>query len=922
MSENLDLLFLIEEKEKFRRGQSQRSTPGGTQKHSDLIDRVLGGDTDTAPSAAGKDNLILPEEVLPEGRQSDPPASVKDTPATALPALGDENVDAEDGTPAPDESADLLQLPLDISDSVDFEDEAQPGAAAPDDAAAVGPETDPDHDEEFNIQEASGRVESEIDAVLAELRQSLLEVDEIPDTVEFTLDPTDVSEADTIDPETGPGVELGTEFSLDAADEPETTEAKAIFRDGIGLSDATEQGPSEDRLVLSSETSEKEAVKALDSLLEVVDEAEADTEETDSVLPAEQEQAEDSAAVKSEAPPLQLEETIARQSQPSDADADQGTPFRGSASEGRKDKGKPKEKARPAKKARARSNFLSFSLKPLFENPQPLGLDISSRAVKYVQFEKSGRGLKLVNCGRASIPDITFDAGKEEKQGKLSAYLGDWFKAGKFKKALFSTCVSGLEVWFNHIRVPKMADRDLAKAVPWACRKDLPFPLEATTLEFARTGQSNATSDDKIAVFVVAVQQEVVNDHLDVLDNAGIAPVKVSTVPVALWHTFRFCVRDYSDKCYAIVDIGSDSSHIVFVNDGELQFAREISTASSDFTEALTSPVFIDGREIEHDSVSAERVKRKHGIPQPQDDSVTADGVPLREVSVLMVPVLERLVRDIQRTFDFYKEKFHVSEIEQAMLSGGGALMPNLGEWLSKELATPVALLNPLQECSLGKFSDADSLRKLGPRFAVAAGLALDQSDEFNLMPGHLKTSQTTVLTKRILRYAFVILLLLMTFLYQDVSREVKKVSAEFVRVSSEFEQSEPVRQRYLASQRILQDLTHLKSNYNNSLAVNHQATQHLKVIGNYFPSKLTLSFLRIEKRNVSDKEGETTADKEFLIMEGVAFEDNSLEGLNLAKFLLELEGSDYFKGVALAKQSVREDGALQFTIECENYLK
>ncbi|MFQ5825495.1 MAG: hypothetical protein ACE5JB_15760, partial [bacterium] len=55
---------------------------------------------------------------------------------------------------------------------------------------------------------------------------------------------------------------------------------------------------------------------------------------------------------------------------------------------------------------------------------------------------------------------------------------------------------------------------------------------------------------------------------------------------------------------------------------------------------------------------------------------------------------------------------------------------------------------------------------------------------------------------------------------------------------------------------------------------------------------------------------------QEFVILTGVAFENNSMEGINLANFLLEVEESNYFSAISLKNQRIREDGGLEFTIE------
>ena len=54
--------------------------------------------------------------------------------------------------------------------------------------------------------------------------------------------------------------------------------------------------------------------------------------------------------------------------------------------------------------------------------------------------------------------------------------------------------------------------------------------------------------------------------------------------------------------------------------------------------------------------------------------------------------------------------------------------------------------------------------------------------------------------------------------------------------------------------------------------------------------------------------------------MRGVVFEQNSMEGINLATLLMEMEKTGYFKDIALKSQKILPDGSIDFAIECETY--
>ncbi len=562
---------------------------------------------------------------------------------------------------------------------------------------------------------------------------------------------------------------------------------------------------------------------------------------------------------------------------------------------------------------------LALALASLFEDNRLSGLDLGNSAIKYVQLVKGSRTLSLLNCGNyvVSKPEPGPDE-DEEQLDPVAATLRRSLNLKQFKDTLTTTAISGLEVIYKNVSLPKMRKAELQKAVPWACRKDLPFPLEKTAFEFRILQSMSAESEGQAHAFVVAAQKELISKHLKTLATICLTPEKIAPVPAALWRLFRFCHKKNSDACYGIIDLGSRSSHIVFVNNGELQFAREISTGSDDFTRALTGTLFVEGEEIKLSKKQAERLKRRVGIPGKLKQPEVVDGLPLIEVSAMLGQVLDRLIRDIRRTIDFYKERFHVDGIKKIYITGGGALMPNLDTSLAQELNTDVEVLNPFEFISLRKFHNGEQIKQAGPRFAVATGLALDKSRDLNLLPADLKKSHTFRYLKRLFKYLLLILVLAMVFLSQDITRQFRAAQQEFQRVFMSYQQNAPWRERFQQLQHELQQLQGIRSQYSSLDKVNLDPVVQMKLVSQLIPAQVTLTSLRTTRQQRQDEQSKETFVQQVLTLNGIAFKHNSAEGMNLAKFLLGLEKSGYFQSVQLRTQSMQDDGAIQFTIECE----
>lgn len=557
------------------------------------------------------------------------------------------------------------------------------------------------------------------------------------------------------------------------------------------------------------------------------------------------------------------------------------------------------------------------SLASLFEDTRLLGLDIGSSAIKYVHVQQSARRLMLVNCGNFVVGRPKGATEAKDRENLAGAVLSQHPELSTCKNTMATTAVSGMEVIFKSIRLPKMPSRELSRAVPWACRKDLPFPLESAVFGFRKIRSTGKASGAGKHIFVVAVQKERVTNHLDILGRIGLVPAKISTVPAALWQVFRLCVQEDGDGCYGVVDIGANSSHIVFVNQGELQFARAISTAGADFTRALTGSLFLKAGEITIGEEQAERLKRKYGIPADPTPEESVDGIPLVEVSAIFGQVLQRLAAEVQRTTDSYKERFQVPAIKKIYLTGGGAMMPHLRSRLTRELKVEVAVLNPFETISLQGFENAEQIRKTGPRFAVAIGLALDKNRELNLLPAELRGWPPLQVLRRLLKYLAPLFVLVMVLLSQNVTRQLNKVERKFQQLRTEYGRSLPRRQRLERLQQGFRQFERLDQQLN-AIQIHHGAASHLKVISQLIPRDVTLTSLRITPEQRQAAETGETHYLDVLTLDGVAFQSRSMAGMTLANFLLALEKSGYFRSIGLRHQQLQENGNLRFTIQCE----
>jgi cell division ATPase FtsA len=179
------------------------------------------------------------------------------------------------------------------------------------------------------------------------------------------------------------------------------------------------------------------------------------------------------------------------------------------------------------------------------------------------------------------------------------------------------------------------------------------------------------------------------------------------------------------------------------------------------------------------DRDAAEALKRDYGVPGENADGVTASGIALGQLRSIMLPVLERLMTQIQRSIDYYRSKFQTGDPEKIYISGGAALMKNLAPFMSEYLGKETHILNPFQIFDLSEHLKTDKeISRLSPAYAVACGLALGRHKGINLLPAELQEIEKADSLKRIATMGAVASIFLLGILSFNVMSSVSTQEA------------------------------------------------------------------------------------------------------------------------------------------------
>lgn len=338
-----------------------------------------------------------------------------------------------------------------------------------------------------------------------------------------------------------------------------------------------------------------------------------------------------------------------------------------------------------------------------------VGLDIGSHAVKVCQLKRSSGGYTIVTLGSTVLPEGAVDDGTLNDAEVVSKAISDLFKNLKIKNKTVGFSISGYSVIVKKVNLAVMEESKLEEHILAEAEQYIPFDIEDVYLDFQDL-KTNTADSERTDVMLVAAKKEIVDDYLEMLRTINLNPVLVDVDGFALENSYAHNYK--SDENVALVDIGASKMNINIISQGVSVVARDIIVGSRQLTEQIMNVFDIEFEEAEAIKLGFLPAESKR-----------------QEVEEIFLSTCTQWVLEIKKAIDLYHSNHSDQPLNRLILSGGGAKVSGLVDFLAKETEIPVELFNPfLQIESNPKKVDSDYLLSIGPEMAIVTGIALRPS--------------------------------------------------------------------------------------------------------------------------------------------------------------------------------------------------
>ncbi len=400
-----------------------------------------------------------------------------------------------------------------------------------------------------------------------------------------------------------------------------------------------------------------------------------------------------------------------------------------------------------------------------------IGVDFGSDSLRMAQVEMVDGEFKLVAAATADVPSNA----RNDAPARMAFYteaLRDLLSQGSFKGRRAVLALPSALTYFQHVRMPRMEDDAMKKALMWELRGKLPVDPSQMALRHIVAGDIYQDQDPKSEVIVMAAKRDIVDQLLNAASKARLEVVGMNVEPRAMIDCFTHVYRRKSDAeavtCY--LDIGCNASRAIFAVGTQIRFARVIAVGGEHFSRSVASYMKLpleQARSLRFQNGGAtpaqeeQQQKPNEASVAPPDDSdrriqnefallgaalsaankqqspanpgTPASATPpvsdqQQQIADACREPMVKLVEELALCRRYYEATFQNQPLERVIFVGGEARQRTLCQAIAREMGIAAQIGDPMarmsRTCELGVESGIDR-RLPQPAWAVAIGLSM-----------------------------------------------------------------------------------------------------------------------------------------------------------------------------------------------------
>lgn len=333
---------------------------------------------------------------------------------------------------------------------------------------------------------------------------------------------------------------------------------------------------------------------------------------------------------------------------------------------------------------------LFYQEKPLF------GLDIGHNTIKVMQLElESGKKPKVLGYGMGKFPAVAILNGVVANYDAISKAMYELFKnhlVGSVYTHRVACSLPTSHTFSRLMKIPAMDDSDIQEAIRIEAEQYIPMPIDNLYIDH----EISSRDANGIELLMVATPKSIVDSYIKLFEALELEPIALEPSMNGTSRVFALADASHTEPSI-LIDFGAVAIDLAVFDKTML-----VNSTLPGGSELMTKLI---GQKFEVDENEAYQMKSKYGIGVSEKQ---------QKVNEAIQPMLDILVKEVRKIMRYYNERVGQSnrKIAHIVTSGGGATMPGLNQFLSKQLNLPAKTLDPWQNLDFGQLKKPADLHQ------------------------------------------------------------------------------------------------------------------------------------------------------------------------------------------------------------------
>ena len=356
---------------------------------------------------------------------------------------------------------------------------------------------------------------------------------------------------------------------------------------------------------------------------------------------------------------------------------------------------------------------LSNLISPVsFRKRITIGVDIGHTYIKFAKISQADKSTEILDFLDVPV-NQQINVSDPNFQQLLKSTLDQF--CGEHQNPVIWSAIQSARVETRCIRIPKVPRKQVANAIYWTFTKKIEFDKAEELLDFEILGDITEDGVKKTEVMAFKAPKKEISEIKEAFQTIGYPLKGITIVPFAIQNLFRSRIITHSEEDTCCLFIGRDWSRIAIFSNQNLVLSRGIKAGMHSMVEAINIAIQNqkkwNGQPPANESGQISGANHTPDLIDPEsqrlffdfvgitgsktDPSDRSDKPDSTQIFQMILPAMERLVRQVERTFEHYALNFNSEGVRKIFISGIVTANPMIVDYIGKQLDLPIAAMNP-----------------------------------------------------------------------------------------------------------------------------------------------------------------------------------------------------------------------------------